>query len=126
MGIVNGYVPILKWGSPFQNREYWQPRSEIGIMPLFWLLVVCESKDRKKYGPHSETGSSRSVMGSRQKKSKSKNSRSKKEFVPNRGLTHRMRLYVMSLHLACGISGFVRNKMVLVVVASWRISLLND
>ena len=37
-----------------------------------------------------------------------------------------MQPYVMSLRSACGISGLVRNAMVLVVVASWRISLLND
>ncbi len=37
-----------------------------------------------------------------------------------------MQPYVMSLRCACGISGFVRNKMVLVMVASWQISLLND
>ncbi len=67
MGIANGYVPILKQGSPFQNREYWQPCSEMGIMPLFWLLVVRDSKDRKKCSPRSETGSPHSVMGRRQK-----------------------------------------------------------
>ncbi len=39
---------------------------------------------------------------------------------------HTMCQYVMSLCHACGISGFVRNKMVSVVVASWQISLLND
>ncbi len=40
---------------------------------------------------------------------------------------HLMQPYMMSLRRACGISGFVRNKMVLVVAAaSWRISLLND
>jgi hypothetical protein len=37
-----------------------------------------------------------------------------------------MQPYVMSLRCACGISGLVRNAMVLVVVASWQISLLND
>jgi hypothetical protein len=39
---------------------------------------------------------------------------------------HTMQPYVMSLHRACGISGFVRNKMVSVVVASQQISSLND
>ncbi len=39
---------------------------------------------------------------------------------------HTMRPYVMSLRHACGISGFVRNAMVSVMVPSWRISLLND
>ncbi len=39
---------------------------------------------------------------------------------------HMMQPYVMSLRHACGISGFVRNKMVLGVVASQQISLLND
>jgi hypothetical protein len=87
-GIANGYVPILKRGSEFQNGEYWQPRSEMGIMLRFWLLVVRGSKDRKKYSPHSETGSPHSVMGRRQKKSKSGSPRSKKEFVPNWGLTY--------------------------------------
>jgi hypothetical protein len=37
-------------------------------MLRFWLLVVRDSKDRKKYSPRSETGSPRSVMGRRQKK----------------------------------------------------------
>jgi hypothetical protein len=87
MGIANGYVPISKWGSPFQNREYWQPCSEMGIMPRFWLLVVHDSKDRKKYSPHSETGSPRSVMGRRQKKFQIRESPFQKEFVPNQGLT---------------------------------------
>jgi hypothetical protein len=39
---------------------------------------------------------------------------------------HKMQQYVMSLRCACNISGFVRNKMVLVVVASWQMFLLND
>jgi hypothetical protein len=39
---------------------------------------------------------------------------------------HTMQPYVMSLRCDCSISGFVRNEMVLVVVASWQISLLND
>ncbi len=67
-GIANGYVPIMKRGSPFQYGEYWQPRSEMGIMPCFWLLVVRDPKDRKRYSPRSETGSPHSVMGRRQKK----------------------------------------------------------
>jgi hypothetical protein len=66
--IANGYVPILKRGSLLKNGEYWQPCSETGIMPRFWLLVVRDSKDRKKYSPHSEMRSPRSVMGKCQKK----------------------------------------------------------
>ncbi len=105
-GIANGYVPILKRGSPFQNGEYWHPRSKMGIMPRFWLLVVHDSKDRKKYSPHSEMGSHRSVMGRHQKKSKSGSPRSKKEFVPNQGLTYA--LHHPNLNL---LTGFEKKRM---------------
>ncbi len=87
-GIANCYVPISKQGSPFQNGEYWQPHSESGIMSRFWLLVVRDSKNRKKYSPCSEMGSPHSVMGRHRKKSKLGSPRSKKEFVTNRGLTY--------------------------------------
>ncbi len=97
-GIANGYVPILKWGFPFWNEEYWQPHSEMGIMLYFWLLVVCDSKDRKKYSPHSETGSPCSVMGRRQKNSKLGSPHSNKEFVLNWGLTYRLPTYFFPEH----------------------------
>ncbi len=77
------------WGlndRPILGATHKQPRSEMGIMPHFWLLVVRDSNDRKKYSPHSETGSCHSVMGRRQKNSKSGSPRSKKEFVPIQGL----------------------------------------
>ncbi len=80
MGIANCYVPILKWGfvsqrgvlaTPFQNGDH----ATLLASGYAWL------KGQKEGSPHS-------VMGRRWKNFQIGESHSKKEFVPNRGLTH--------------------------------------